>query len=125
MKTNIRKKAPAPALKARFRVLVGSTIALGPGKIELLRLLEETGSISQAATRMEMSYMRAWSLIRVMNRCFPSPLVSSSRGGPQGGGAQLTPRGRTVLKLYLEMEEISLRACSPLWTKLRRCLGKK
>ena len=41
----------------------GKKIAFGPGKAVLLKLVEETGSISEAAKRMEMSYMRAWSLI--------------------------------------------------------------
>jgi len=90
--------------KALFRVYLGDEIALGPGKAELLAHIGETGSISEAARRMEMSYNRAWLLVRTMNRCFKKPLVHSSRGGDQHGGAQLTKCGQQVLKRYRQLE---------------------
>ena len=112
-------------LKPRFRVMVGPAIALGPGKIKLLLLVEETGSINRAAVQMNMSYMRAWTLVRTMNRCFKSDLVASARGGRTGGGARLTPLGRKVVALYLELERVSARACAPAWASLRRYLSGK
>jgi molybdate transport system regulatory protein len=90
--------------KALFRVYRGNEIALGPGKVELLEHIAETGSISEAARRMDMSYNRAWLLVRTMNRCFKEPLVNSSRGGDQHGGAQLTRTGRDILRLYWQLE---------------------
>jgi molybdate transport system regulatory protein len=113
-----------PELKPRYRVMLGSAIALGPGKARLLRLVEETGSLTQAAARMKMSYMRAWNLVRTMNACFTSPVVMAKRGGREGGGARLTPLGRKVLSLYLELEKRSARVEAPIWTRLRRCLAK-
>jgi molybdate transport system regulatory protein len=110
----------APDLKARFRVMTGAEIALGPGKVELLSTVEKTGSIRQAAERLEMSYMRAWTLVRTMNRCFRAPLVQPVRGGGRGGGAALTPLGKKVLVLYREMEGEALRSAAPAWRKLRR-----
>src|SRR4030095_2224304 len=70
-----------PRLRPRMRVLCGEDIALGPGKVHLLALIDETGSIREAAERMGMSYMRAWTLIRMMNACFKEPLVVAVRGG--------------------------------------------
>src|SRR4051812_50044987 len=90
--------------KALFRVYRGDEIALGPGKVDLLRHIAETGSISQAARRMEMSYNRAWLLVRTMNRCFKEPLVLATRGGDEHGGAQLTKSGKEVLNLYQRLE---------------------
>ena len=43
----------------RIRILWGSAIAIGPGKADLLRAIDETGSISAAARGMRMSYRRA------------------------------------------------------------------
>jgi molybdate transport system regulatory protein len=117
-------KAIATEIKPRFRVMIGSEIALGPGKIQLLRGLEETGSIRQAAARMEMSYMRAWTLVRVMNRSFRTPLVRPVRGGNKGGGAELTPSGRKVLALYREMEDEALQAVAPTWARLKQQMRK-
>src|SRR5438034_10338212 len=93
------KPSRAPRLRPRMRVLCGEEIALGPGKVDLLALIDETGSIREAAGRMGMSYMRAWTLIKTMNACFQEPLVVASRGGKAGGGAALTEAGGTALKL--------------------------
>jgi len=57
-------------IRPRVRITCDGRIALGPGKVELLELLHATGSIARAAKRMDMSYMRAWMLIRTMNSCF-------------------------------------------------------
>jgi molybdate transport system regulatory protein len=121
----MRKKAKsirARSVQPRIRILRGGDIALGPGKVELLTLIGQTGSINQAARRMDMSYMRAWSLVQTMNRCFKKPLVLVSRGGEGGGGAELTETGCKVLALYQQMERASLRATGSPWKRLRRLL---
>lgn len=61
-------------------MLCSEGIALGPGKVDLLALIGETGSIRKAAERMGMSYMRAWTLIKTMNACFHEPLVVTLAG---------------------------------------------
>jgi molybdate transport system regulatory protein len=111
-------------IRPRLRIMVGNQIALGPGKVELLAALSETGSITAAAKRLDMSYMRAWTLIRTMNGCFKEPLVSASHGGPRGGGgAELTPTGRAILTLYRRMEARSLRAVATDWQQIRESLN--
>jgi molybdate transport system regulatory protein len=82
----------------------GNDIAFGPGKAELMGLIATTGSIRAAASRMKMSYNRAWMLVQEMNRLFEKSLVKSVRGGGTGGGAALTPMGRDVLARYRRME---------------------
>jgi len=111
-------------LKPRIRVMCGAEIALGPGKIELLQLIDKTGNLRDAAKQMDMSYMRAWTLVQTMNRSFSIDLVTLARGGRKGGSAGLTPQGRRVLALYLEIERTSLRASIRAWSKLRGCLRK-
>jgi molybdate transport system regulatory protein len=106
-----------------MRILSGNEVALGPGKADLLELIGETGSIRQAAERMGMSYMRAWTLIKTMNACFPQPLVVGSRGGRNHGGAGLTQTGKTALRLYRGLEAQSIKACAGTWRKLRKLLG--
>jgi molybdate transport system regulatory protein len=94
----------ADPLRFRFRLLLGRTVAMGPGKADLLTALAETGSISAAARRMGMSYKRAWYLIDTMNRCFKEPVVETVKGGRGHGGAGLTTMGQTVLDHYRAME---------------------
>ncbi len=77
---------------------------LGPGKIALLEAIGETGSISAAGRRHKMSYRRAWLLVDELNRQFGQPVVRAQPGGPKGGGATLTPAGRTIVAAYREAE---------------------
>src|SRR5579862_4039478 len=88
----------------RFRVMHRGEAALGPGKADLLSLINETGSLINASKTMNMSYMRAWKLIKTMNVCFKEPVVELRRGGKTGGGAVLTPTGQRVLALYRQFE---------------------
>lgn len=92
--------APTP----RLRILLGRSIAIGPGKAELLGLIEDTGSISAAAREMGMSYRRAWTLVETMNTAFRKPLVAAATGGKGGGGASVTTFGHEALKRYRAME---------------------
>lgn len=92
---------PAP----RLRVQLGRPISLGPGKMELLAAIAETGSISAAARRMRMSYRRAWAMVDAMNHGWREPLVVATTGGSGGGGAELTATGRKVRDLYARLCE--------------------
>jgi molybdate transport system regulatory protein len=94
----------------RYRMYRGKEIVLGPGKAELLEHIAETGSISEAARLMGMSYNRAWLHVKVMNESFKEPLVHSSRGGNEHGGAELTVTGETALKLYRKIEQEAAKA---------------
>ena len=89
---------------AKLRIMFGTEIAIGPGKADLLEAIAASGSISESARRLGMSYRRAWLLVDTMNRCFREPLVASATGGSGGGGAQVTPFGRTVLARYRALE---------------------
>ena len=106
----------------RFRVMRGSEIALGPGKVALLKHLQQTGSILEAARHLDMSYMRAWKLIQTMNACFREPLVIAERGGKTRGGARLTPAGKEALTLYQQIESESLKATRAIARKLTSML---
>ena len=79
-------------------------IAMGPGKVDLLVAIDATGSISQAAKQLGMSYRRAWSLVDTMNRCFKEPLITTETGGDHGGGARVTSFGRDVLDRFNAMQ---------------------
>jgi len=121
----MRKKAKsnrAHSVQPRFRIHCGGDIALGPGKADLLALIGQTGSINKAAKRMGMSYMRAWSLVRMMNRCFKKPLVLAKHGGEGGGGAELTETGRRMLALYRQMESKAARSVQATWKKIQPLL---
>lgn len=101
-----RRIEPEP----NFRLQIKRGVALGPGKVALLELIAELGSISQAGKAMAMSYRTAWELVRSMNEDFVEPLVANTKGGVGGGGATLTPLGKEVLRRYRAMERRALKA---------------
>ena len=88
----------------RIRIVFGKDEMMGPGKAELLERIDRTGSISAAGREMHMSYKRAWMLVETLNAMFREPVVASTRGGSQGGGAVLTDTGRRLLQLYRRFE---------------------
>jgi molybdate transport system regulatory protein len=94
-------KLPRAAIKIDF----GTEVRLGPGKVRLLELVAETGSISAAARQMEMSYRRAWLLIDELNGIFGKPMVETATGGAGGGGARITPLGESVVSVFRDIEK--------------------
>jgi molybdate transport system regulatory protein len=98
--------------------------ALGPGKIRLLELIGETGSISAAGRAMDMSYRRAWLLIDALNHLFKEPLVMTKLGGRAGGGAALTPFGREIIRHYRALEREAHEATQPHLRALETALAQ-
>ena len=106
----------------RIRVVSGREVSLGPGKVELLEHIARTGSLRKAADAMEMSYMRAWTLVQTMNRCFRKPLVVTKRGGAEGGAALVTEDGKAAVALYRRMETLAMKGMRPAQSELTKLL---
>ena len=97
-----RRTANSPEI--RFRIDFYDRCSVGVGKIRLLEAIERTGSLSQAARSIPMSYRRAWLLIDSMNAEFDTPVISATVGGSGGGGAKLTAFGRELIGAYRGLE---------------------
>jgi molybdate transport system regulatory protein len=108
---------PGWGLKVRVWVERDGTKVLGPGRVELLRHIEAHHSISAAAKQMNMSYRRAWTLVRDMNTAAGELLVEVTTGGAGGGGATLTTRGREAVALYQRLVERITRAATEETTR--------
>ena len=97
--------------KGTFRVngslwLEGNgTRFFGPGPVELLQHIEETGSINQAAKKMGMSYKKAWEIVNRLNEIVGSPVVITATGGEKGGGSALSEEAKQLIDWYQSMRE--------------------
>ena len=78
---------------------------LGPGREELLRAVEEQGSISKASRLLNLTYRKAWGQIKAMEEQLGLPLVQKRSGGKGGGGARLTPEAKDLLSKYARLAE--------------------
>jgi molybdate transport repressor ModE-like protein len=77
----------------------------GKGPQELLKKVDELGSLRQAAAAMEMSYSKAWTIISRLEISLDFELLEKQIGGSDGGGSELTVEGKELLRKYQEIEE--------------------
>jgi molybdate transport system regulatory protein len=73
--------------------------------IELLKAIEQSGSINQAAKNVGLSYKGAWQMLERANNGAPQTLLSTATGGSKGGGTSLTPAGKALLALFARLQQ--------------------
>jgi molybdate transport system regulatory protein len=97
----------------RPRVVLKGGGIIGPGKIDLLRAVQQHGSISAAGRALGMSYKRAWSLLNETSEICGAPLIHAKMGGSGGGGAALSEFGHELIELYDQIELSCVDAVKP------------
>ena len=85
-------------IKAKFWIENRGEVVLGGGKTALLLAVDRFGSIQRAADEFGMSYRHAWGVIKKIEQRAGFKIVDTKLGGKDGGGAQLTPKGKTFVK---------------------------
>lgn len=108
-----KKQEPKIHLQVKFKVWFekdGEPI-MGQGLESLLKAVDETGSIYQAAKKLGMNYRKAFFMIREMENRIGKKLTESYRGGHTRGGSTLTDTAKKLLdhyeKVVREMERLS------------------
>jgi len=101
---------PAPVI--RFRIDFANSCYVGPGKIDLLEAIHRSGSLSQAARDLGMSYRRAWLLVDSLKSSFREPVTVAATGGKGGGGVTLTRFGEQLIESYRALEREIARLAS-------------
>jgi molybdate transport system regulatory protein len=86
------------AIKSKNSTLLGSE------KMELIEKIKQLGSLQKAAQEMNIAYRQAWKKIQELNKFSSKPLVILSRGGINGGYAEVTKHGDTVLLNYKDLK---------------------
>ena len=74
--------------------------AFGDGPYELLKWVDKTKSLHQAAHQMGMAYSKAWKLILTIEKRLGFPLLERKVGGRSGGGSDLTPQAKKLMNQY-------------------------
>ena len=85
-------------IKSKFWIENKGEVVIGGGKTALLLAVDRLGSIQRAADEFGMSYRHAWGAIRKIEQRAGFKIVETKLGGKEGGGAQLTPRGKAFVE---------------------------
>lgn len=93
------------AIKGVVRIMGENDRFFGPGRLQLLENIITTGSISQAAKLMGMSYKKAWDMVQSMNQQVIKPIVSTQTGGEKGGGTIVTEEGKQLMAAFKQLHE--------------------
>ena len=88
-------------MKLAYRLWIESDgKAFGVGPYELLKFIEKTGSLFQAAQEMHLSFRKAWDLISKSEKRLGITLLYRKVGGVSGGGSTLTQEAKDFMKRY-------------------------
>ena len=97
---------PNKQLRCQVSVRIfGEEKCFGPGVAELLERVERLQSLRKATIEMDMAYSKAWKIVKIAEENLGFPLLLSVTGGKGGGGAELTPDGKSFLAAYRRFEE--------------------
>ncbi len=87
-------------VKGQVWVELSGQLHIGEGRSRLLEKIHELGSIASAAKALDLSYKKAWSMVKEMNKHAAGELVEKSPGGLHGGGARLTREGLKAVSMF-------------------------
>ncbi|RCW62350.1 winged helix-turn-helix domain-containing protein [Halanaerobium sp. ST460_2HS_T2] len=77
----------------------------GDGPCQILELVDQLGSLRQAAAEINMSYSQAWKLIKKLEKRLGFKLLNKKVGGSSGGGSELTEKGRILTESFSEFRK--------------------
>lgn len=86
----------------RVRLRAGEAF-YGPGVQELLKRIDETGSLQEACIQMELSYSKGRKMIKRLEEKIGCPMTRRQSGGIGGGGSVLTEQGKRLVEQYEQM----------------------
>jgi len=87
-------------IKSRIWIESEENVLLGEGRVQLLKAIQKTGSLSKAAKSINISYKKAWQLLDSINKSAKKPVTINSIGGKGGGGAELTEYGKSLILVF-------------------------
>lgn len=80
-------------------------LLFGKGKTEILELIKEYGSIAKAAEMLGMSYKKAWTHIKILQKNLEDELVVSIKGQGEESGTKLTPKADEYIRNYKLLQD--------------------
>lgn len=108
------------ALNGSLWIQQGADLLGGADRIALLEAIHETGSMTQAAKVVGISYKTAWDRVQDMSNTAGHTLVERLTGGAGGGGTFLTPYALELIEAFRHIEKTHERILAQLTKSLAR-----
>jgi molybdate transport system regulatory protein len=97
---------------------------LGDKKCELLKAIDETGSLNDAMKKLGLTYRKTWDNLKKIESELGFPLIKPTRGGAEGGSTVLTLEGRIIIaafeRFHSEFDSIILRGFEAILEDLKQ-----
>ncbi|MFC6266738.1 winged helix-turn-helix domain-containing protein [Frigoriflavimonas asaccharolytica] len=87
-------------IKSKIWIETENGILLSEGRVQLLKKIDEMGSLNKASKALNISYQKAWRLIDEVSKTTKKPLIETKIGGAKGGGTILTPYGKSLITIF-------------------------
>jgi molybdate transport system regulatory protein len=91
-------------IKGNIWITTSKKEIIGKGRAQLLNEINNCGSIAQAAKNINLSYKKAWCMVKEMNTNYKEPIIKQIVGGKNGGGTNLTHYGLELLNNYNKIQ---------------------
>ena len=102
--------------KSKIWFGIGDDVVYGDGRQVLLKAIEQTGSIRQAASKLGMSYRAAWGKIKATEERLGIELVSKKAGGTDSGTV-LTENGKEFMRKYDSFKQEAMQSVDSIYRK--------
>jgi molybdate transport system regulatory protein len=102
----------------------GQVGVLGDKKCELLRAIDETGSLNEAMKKLGLTYRKTWDNLKRIEQELGFPLIIPTRGGAEGGNTVLTVEARIIIaafeKFHSQFDTIIQKAFETILRELKK-----
>ena len=86
--------------QVKLELFLNDEVALLPKHIKLLKALDETRSITKAATAVDISYKNAWDCLDLLNSKAKEPLILRVDGKRKNSGSELSQYAKDMIDKY-------------------------
>jgi molybdate transport system regulatory protein len=87
-------------LRSKVWIERDGQVMLSDWRVALLEAVEATGSLAEAARRLDVPYRTAWQKLKAIEASWGVPLLVTESGGAEGGASRLTPEARDLIRRF-------------------------
>ncbi len=76
----------------------------GHGNYEILKAIENYGSINESSKQLKMSYKKAWLKKTSTEKFLGGDIFISKKGASKDSGTNLSPKAKAIMNAYEQLE---------------------